>query len=297
MKYKKNYLSSVIVSLLAGFIYYYFALDLQKSVNDVFSFQKMEINVPDNSEDNLANFYIPQEESKLNNFFRKVKNKINRKNAFIESGITKAGLESQAKFQKPIPDKNIDFTSELNNLVNKKNSPSVLNEGKSLRHSDNESAEINSRRYIQRSVINKECFSASVNKDFKNGNGFEYNYLYQASAKNRNNSSEDIKFKLKNGTISVDVNDDEAAFEINEDYEETDESYSEECYDSHYFEYSDSDTKAKYTNQWKVKVNSYNINKNKNKERVIIRNKNKNDCSSDENEIFIEIQSLDDETM
>lgn len=297
MKYKKNYLSSVIVSLLAGFIYYYFAVDLQKSVNDEFSLQNMEINVPDNSEDNLTNFYIPHEESKLNNFFRKVKNKINSRNAFIESGFAKAGLESQAKYQKPIPDKSVDFTDELNNLVNRKNSPSVLNECKSLRHSENESAEINSSRYLQRSVINKECFSASVNKDFKNGNGFEYNYLYQAGAKNSNNTGENIKFKLKNGTISVDVNDDEAAFEINEDFEENDESYSEECDNSHYYKYSDTDTKAKYTNQWKVKVKSYNINKNKNKERVIIRNKNKNDCSSDENEIFIEIQSLDDETM
>ncbi|MFZ1323372.1 MAG: hypothetical protein WAT71_17600 [Ignavibacteria bacterium] len=297
MKYKKNYLSSVIVSLLAGFIYYYFALDFQKSVNDVFSFQKMEINVPDNSEDNLANFYSPLEDSELNNFFSKVKNNINRKNAFIESGITKAGLESRAIYQKPIPDKNVDFTAELNNLVNKKNSTSELNECKSLRDSYNEYADINSNRYLQRSIINKECFSASVNKDLKNGNGFEYNYVYQASVKSGNNSGGDVKFKLNNGTISVDVNDDEATTEIKEDYDEADESYSEDCDNSHIYKYSDSDTKVKYTNQWKVNVKSYNSNKNNNKNRVIIRNKNKNECSSDENEIFIEIQSLDDETL
>jgi len=292
MKYKKNYLSSVIVSLLAGFIYYYFAVDLQKSVNDVFSIQKMEINVPDNSEDNLANFYIPQDKSKLNNFFRKVKNKIKRKNAFIESGITKAGLESQAKYQKPIPDKNIDFTFELNKLMKNKKSSTDLNGSNSAKDRNNESAEINSSLKVQRTIINKECYSATVNKDFKNGNGFEYNYVYQTRVKNGKTSGGDVNLKLNNGTISVEENDGEATIELNED---VDESYSEECDNSHYCEYSDSETKVNYTNKWKVNVKSYISNKNKNKDRVIIRNKN--ECNSDENEIFIEIHSLDDETL
>ncbi|MBK9331983.1 MAG: hypothetical protein IPM96_06160 [Ignavibacteria bacterium] len=206
MKYKKNYLSSVIVSLLAGFIYYQFSTDLEKSFNKVLSSNELEINVPLNGDDAISNFNNPQKISSVKKIFRKSKNSFTPSNAFTESGIIDNSKNNQARTKKPVPDINIDFTAELNNLLKKKDKSVEIRKSKSL---NNTTADINTIQSFQRSVINKECFSASVNKDIVKGNGFEFNYVYNENSKLRNK----VKGKSKEtGSINYDPGT-ETAFE------------------------------------------------------------------------------------
>ncbi|MBK8983096.1 MAG: hypothetical protein IPM38_12405 [Ignavibacteria bacterium] len=297
MKYKKNYLSSVIVSLLAGFIYYQFSTDLEKSFNEVFTANELEINVPLNGDDALSNFNNPQKIASVKKIFRKSKGRITPLNAFAESGISDYNKENQAKTKKPVPDKNVDFTAELNNLLKKKDKPVELRKSKSL---NNTTADNNTTQRLQRSVINKECFSASVNKDIVNGNGFEYNYVYNVNSKLKNK----VKGKTKEtGSKNSDLEIGTATqySDENLDSENCIVVISDECSDRQY-QYSHKykskkEFKIKSKNNKKVYTNS-NKNININIDREI---KNNTDCkknkrNNNKSEINIEIHTLEDET-
>jgi hypothetical protein len=118
MKDKSRFLSSVIVSLLAGFIYLLAGEDLpvniQSSVKailsnngpdkylntDCFPFYELSKNTGSDNSKNYSKFYLKNSETESNVF-------------------TEIVSVNQAKFIRPTPDKNIDFTSELQKLIHK----------------------------------------------------------------------------------------------------------------------------------------------------------------------------------
>ncbi|HAY34910.1 MAG TPA: hypothetical protein PK536_07995, partial [Ignavibacteria bacterium] len=189
--------SSVIVSLLAGFIYYQFNTIIENSFDKVFTADEMEINVPLNGDDAISNFNNPQKVNSVKKTFRKSISKTKTLKSFSESATSDISKDNQAKTEKPVPDLNIDFTAELNNLLKKNNRNSGIRKSKSL---SNLTAENNANQNSQRSVINKECFSATVNKDFVNGNGFEFNHVISKDSKLKNKRKTNKKDFLKSNT-------------------------------------------------------------------------------------------------
>jgi len=281
MKFKKNYLSSVIVSLLAGFIYYQFSSDLEKTFNKVLSTNELEINVPLNGDDVISNFKNPQKISSGKKIFRKYISSNTSKNAFTESGIIDNSKNNQARTKKPVPDINVDFTAELNNLLKKKDKPVEIRKSKSL---NNTTADNNTGQSFQRSVINKECFSASVNKDIVNGNGFEFNYVYNKNLNLKNKEKGKGKTK-ETGSLNYDPGSGNAFEYIDEKLNsETSSVIKKEI--------------IKRSERNKKLYTSTNKNVNININREVIENTDckKNIRKTGKSEIKIEIHTLEDET-
>jgi hypothetical protein len=97
-------------------------------------------------------------------------------------------VSSQAKIQKPVPDKNIDFTSELNQLIKTNDSKSDVKPYKELSKLLSKAGdEVADSKNLNRKTekINKSFKQTQIktfityqkgNADYK-GNGFEYNYV------------------------------------------------------------------------------------------------------------------------
>ncbi|HMS33892.1 MAG TPA: hypothetical protein PKC91_07385 [Ignavibacteria bacterium] len=198
MKDKSRFLSSVIVSLLAGFIYYLFGQNISENV---VSSVKAVLS-SDHSEE-----YMPSDCFSFNSDIKISGNKLSGKKSSFKKNHTFQFKEtivtlpvetlssadvknSQAKFQKPAPDKNVDFTSELNRLIKNDRSKIEIKPGKENRinksfgNTDNETADLNIKIYINKKLgKNNESFQMkSYNKNYK-GNGFEYNYVVSGVAK------------------------------------------------------------------------------------------------------------------
>ncbi|MBS1518214.1 MAG: hypothetical protein JSS91_09010 [Bacteroidetes bacterium] len=248
MNNKKNYISSVIVSLLAGFIYYQFGTNIQETVEKVFSSHELIMNVPSNNEFDPAGFKNPQKKKEVKALNKKTKLKNSPEIYFAESHSEVIFDENRAKYRKAVPDRKEDFTDELNKLIRTgKISPDLRN---SIRRSsdNNSTADVNSSEMkIQKSVINKDCPSANVIKDKYTGNGFEYNYFFKTDA-----SFYKKYIKKYRGSSS----------------EEPDE----DCCSANTVHIVKTECKSKNNVTVKVK------------------------CSSGDNEIFIETESLEEET-
>jgi len=189
MKDRSRLLSSVIVSLLAGFIYYQFGEDIQiklnKSLKAVISYNDNEIYGPEHCQ-SFSNS-VKKSDVKLNKkskFYIKKKNTIE----FKKNDVTIPGDEvlsgiisrTQANVRKPTPDKNLDFSAELNNLIkstsNKKEDKDFKVDWKINKNNgtvaDNKSSKSN---VIM--IIKGLGNSVKESKFDKNtGYGFEYNY-------------------------------------------------------------------------------------------------------------------------
>lgn len=173
---KSGFISSVIVSLLAGFIYYQFGNDIQitldRSFKAVLSYSDSEVFGPFNSQ----------------SFFSQIKNS-DKKYSKIKSGFylkkqSKADFikvsdfsylqnKSQAKIQRSVPDINIDFTSELNDLI-KRNQQPVVPEFKRNQNIEKELSE-NGGNYLYELPVDKnEIFYFDESSD-ESVPGFEYN--------------------------------------------------------------------------------------------------------------------------
>lgn len=222
MKDKSRFLSSVIVSLLAGFIYYLFGLNIsdnvEKSIKAVLSSY--------DTEEYMTQDFMPLNPevcSSLTGSFKsnikfvskkKISLKFKDNSVFPDNNaISDNAISGQAKFQKPSPDRNIDFTAELEKLISKKdNVTPLLKPGrefkvdKSMSNSEEEVAQLKSglnntekvRKNFEKSQIKY------YRKNYK-GNGFEYNYIKsEKSSKSESNSvkydnqtCEKIKVKIK----------------------------------------------------------------------------------------------------
>lgn len=213
MKDKSRFLSSVIVSLIAGFIYYLFGQNVSENV---VSSVKAVLS-SDHSEE-----YMPSDCITINSDVKISGKKSGKKSSFkknhtfefneiivtlpVETLFSDIGKNSQAKFQKPSPDRNVDFTTELNRLIsndksNVETKPGKQNRiNKSFGNTDNETADLNTKAYKNKN-LGKNIVSfqmKSYDENYK-GNGFEYNYVVSRVAKepikktSTNNNSDRVK--------------------------------------------------------------------------------------------------------
>jgi len=180
MKDKSRFISSVIVSLLAGFIYYQFGGDinekLRNSVRAVLSSNDIEA---------LSGCDFPafEEMSNFSPRSKKMKTEVTVKKRHVSFAstndflISKSGSEMQAKNVRPSADKNVDFTAELEQLV--KSGDRIQLPSKQLkietRHKSNLDGVADTKELRTRTNL--------LHKDFENktGNGFEYNVMQETS--------------------------------------------------------------------------------------------------------------------
>lgn len=201
MKDKSRFLSSVIVSLLAGFIYYL----LGQNINENVVSSVKAVLSSDFSEEYLSSDLITQnnEIKKFGNNNVRKNISFKKKNSFVlrevkislpdENIFSVIKIDAQAKIQKPSPDRNVDFTSELNRLISKNKTENNYRPGKenrinkSLSRNVTETADINSGN--QSSNMLKKNIDKSETKYYEKeykGNGFEYNYVISSVAKEPN---------------------------------------------------------------------------------------------------------------
>ena len=213
MKDKSKFLSSVIVSLLAGFIYYMFCLDItdniERSVKAVIS--------SNDSEEYMSRDFMPLNPEVCSSVGGPIKNNfkaVSKKKRSLkfkdnsvfpdDKSISDNANLNQAKFQKPSPDRNVDFTAELEKLIYSKDNkgkvaPSLrpgreFKVDKSMSNSPEELAELKSglnnsekiRKNFERSQIKY------YRKNYK-GNGFEYNVII--NDKSSNSGRNTIKYE------------------------------------------------------------------------------------------------------
>lgn len=184
MKDKSRFISSVIVSLLAGFIYYQFGENINEKLQNSFkavlsSNDDMEIYLRADCQsfNSLTSNDRKSSSKKNSKFFMKRKNTVE----FGKNRVTVPGdemftefVKASARVVKPSPDKNINFTAELNRLLKGNNNKPVA--GKELR--------INKRFNSPKEDVADANYKAKtlIHKDEANvlGNGFEYNFMIEA---------------------------------------------------------------------------------------------------------------------
>ncbi|MDQ3020999.1 MAG: hypothetical protein M3R36_10565 [Bacteroidota bacterium] len=209
MKDKQRFMSSVIVSLLAGFIYYQFGQDIQqnfeRSIKSVLSSNDMEEYLPADCESfnstvkKSGDSKITKKKSK---FFIKKKNTIEfkSKDAVIAGEELFSDFVSgkQANFRRPVPDKNIDFTAELEKLMKNEKD---LKPGKEFKanksYSEDQVADSRELRSNYK-LLHKDF---DVKSKYYRGNGFEYNLITdENSTGNRSNGSTSSNGYYQSGT-------------------------------------------------------------------------------------------------
>ncbi len=222
MKDKSRFISSIIVSLLAGFIYYQFGeniKDIQSSVKAVLSYSDadMEFTIPPQSFSSGLNKSVNKSTKKRSKFYIRKRNTIEfkTKDATIPGDELFSDLVSgtQAKIQRPTPDKNIDFAAELQHLVKgdltKAEHPGRQIKGsKSLSTTTYEVADVNSTK--TRTARLRDNFEKSQKeyrlKNYK-GRGFEYNYIIEenssGSSKNSKETTNTCKTKCEQKKIKT----------------------------------------------------------------------------------------------
>lgn len=192
---KSGLISSVIVSLLAGFIYYQFGNDIQitldRSVKAVLSYSDSEVFGPFNSQSLSTQIKNSdkkhQKNLKSGFYFKKQSNADN-----IEvSDYSYMQKKSQAKIQIAVPDRNIDFTSELNNLI-KKNQQPVVPELNRNKNTEKELSE-NGGNYLYELPIDKNEIIYFVENSEESVSGFQYNIF----------NDEEISKDIDQSNISV----------------------------------------------------------------------------------------------
>ncbi len=204
MKDKSRFVSSVIVSLLAGFIYYHFGHgieeNLQSSIKAVLSSNDMEQYLsPDCQPFNTITY---KSDTKLNKkkskYFIKKRNVIEfkTKNETIPGDelFSSYIAQNQARFQKSSPDKNIDFTTELEHLMKNDNPKTDLRQSKGLKIDKGTIAD--TKEFSSRPERIQKNFETAVGVY---GNGFEYNYII---VKLRNKSSSKTEKKKSDSQTS-----------------------------------------------------------------------------------------------
>lgn len=196
MKDKSRFVSSVIVSLLAGFIYYNFGDNLQQkiqnSVKAVISSNDLELSSPSDCESFSSLVSNSKAKVKKKRLFVKKRNTIEFKSKSNGANIPGDEMfsefisKSPAKFQRPAADKNPDFTAELQNLINGNNSKRQSKQNKITRSSvvNDEVTELNPLK-SELKKLDKNFRVVPKNyhgKSTSNGNGFEFNFMKNESS-------------------------------------------------------------------------------------------------------------------
>lgn len=180
MKDKQKFISSVIVSLLAGFIYYQFGEDIQtkfqSSVKAVLSYNESEQYLPADCQpfNSLTKNFNSKESKKKKKFFVK-KNTIefkSKEKTISGDELLSDYVSRQASFKRPVADKNNDFSAELDQL--RKNDAGK--QSQKLKATKDE---------FKSPIADTKGFKSANNLLHKNavefnlGNGFEYNYIIE----------------------------------------------------------------------------------------------------------------------
>jgi hypothetical protein len=208
MKDKQRFISSVIVSLLAGFIYYQFGQDIQKdvesSIKAVISSNDLEYISPDCGPfTSITKKSFKDATKKKSKFYIKKNNTVEfkTKNVTIPADDLFADYVShQANQRRPVADKNIDFTAELKDLIKNDGSGSDPKPGRELR--------INKNTGNGKEVADTKSLNSMNNLLHKNavefdlGNGFEYNIIIDGNSSQPKNSLKGKKNKSQSNKNS-----------------------------------------------------------------------------------------------
>lgn len=228
IKDRSRFTSSVIVSLLAGFICFQFGNEIQEkivsSVKAISSNSLNEMYGPEycGSFNSLVNRSDKKLKKVKSGFYVKNKSKTDKISTDIvspESMISEI-RKIQAIKQKAIPDKNIDFSHELDKLIDK-NSLNGLNEkinwtAKYNYNCDAVADENYKNNKIEVKIQSSNLDGLSKLEINKNGFGFEFNNTNSEKSlkKNRNSTKSNCNSYNEN---HIDINIDCAKSSANED--------------------------------------------------------------------------------
>lgn len=189
MKDKSRFISSVIVSLLAGFIYFLsgqeIKQDLKSSIQAVFSENELEVELPRDCESftsilQKSGQSIQKNKSK---FYVSKKNTIEfRKGSVIIPGEKLVSGMIQARLKKSTPDKNLNFSAELEQLIKKDLANVPGKEFKIENSSEVVSTEdLKSKlNWIDKDMdLTRKVFELREFMKYNKGKGFEYNYIVE----------------------------------------------------------------------------------------------------------------------
>lgn len=182
MKDKSRLISSVIVSLLAGFTYYQFGQGIEQNFES--TFKKAFTSVSEEQQyrveeclplTTLISTDTDKTKKKKSKFFLKKRNtiEIRKNNETIPGDELFTALVGQAKFKKPAADRNVDFTAELQQLV-----ASDLTEktpSRSLKSFKDDSGIAD----VTGNTVKTESVNKNIEKEYRKvyGYGFEYNEI------------------------------------------------------------------------------------------------------------------------
>ncbi len=212
MKDKQRFMSSVIVSLLAGFICYQFGQgiqqNLEKSIKAVLSSNVIGTEEyfptdcqPFNSAINNISGKLSKKKLK---FYIKKRNTIEYKSQDITIPAEELFSElvsKKANAQRPAANKNVDFTSELEHLIKNDLTGTELKPGKEYKINkgisctENEVADTREMR-SRNNLLHKDF---NFKNKYYSGNGFEYNYITDGNSHeyNQNNSNSKTNYEYK----------------------------------------------------------------------------------------------------
>lgn len=205
MKDRSRLLSSVIVSLLAGFIYYQFGDNIQSKINSfkaVISYNDTEVYGPEHCQS--FNSIVNKTDVKLNKkskFYVKKRNTVEFKkdNVTIPGDEMLSGLIKQASYKKPTPDKNIDFSAELNNLINSSSNKKVDKDFKVDWKQDKKNEVVADNKVAKSDILmmikGLGAFDKEAEFDENTGYGFEYNYTIDEETGEVNGQKTKLKIK------------------------------------------------------------------------------------------------------
>ncbi|MEO8447534.1 MAG: hypothetical protein ABI528_08570 [bacterium] len=186
MKDKQKFISSVIVSLLAGFIYYMFGQDINQnfeaSVKTILSTNEIDEHL---KQDFMSFNLISKSNVKNKNskFYLKKKNTIELRVKGVsidgEEMFSDLVVRTQARLKRSIPDKEVNFSAELEQLMKDQNGSLPSRQFKIEKRANNSGNVVADTKESKTSVN----FLHKSNED-ELGNGFEYNYI----VKGKNNS-------------------------------------------------------------------------------------------------------------
>ena len=182
MKDRSKFISSVIVSLFAGFIYYFIGPDINenvsKSIKAVFSSNESEQYFSSECFSLITDKSNTKSARSKNKNYKKG-NPVRKDNSYpyLPGEEIFSGIENTSQAMRPSPDRNVDFTAELEKLTKSNKQVRELKPGREFKierrnSNENQVADNNSK------TGNFQNLKVKYYEDNYRGNGFEYNFIF-----------------------------------------------------------------------------------------------------------------------
>lgn len=198
MKDKQKFISSVIVSLLAGFIYYMFGQDINKNFDTSVKTIVISNEIDEHLKQDSKSFSLLSRsnvKNKNSKFYLKKKNttEIRVKGEAIdgEEMFSDLVVRTQARLKRSVPDKEVNFSAELEQLMKDENCSLPSRQFKIEKRTDKSGNVVADSKESRTSV---NFLHKSIEDEL--GNGFEYNYIF----KGKNNSQSKKNKKISGYT-------------------------------------------------------------------------------------------------